>query len=300
MQLHTFLQQKDIPKELQNVIFEIANVGKAIRREIQKHNTINTATLNASGDMQMQLDKCSNEVAYTTLKKTYQIRDYASEEEEDIKTINSNAAYSIAIDPLDGSSLIDVNLAIGTVVGIHLGSITTEKRGIIAAMYILYGPLTTLVISPEKGKGTHEFMLDEDLCWVLARENITCKEKGKIYSPGGERRSWNEKQKQYITQLEQEGYKLRFSGCLVADANHVLLKQGGVFCYPTTADAPSGKLRVLYELEPLTFMFEEAGGRGSDGKQSFINKPIINIHQKSAAYLGSRYEVELAEQMMNK
>lgn len=299
MELQQFLQQKQISEELQNVMLDLAEITKKIKQEIKKYNKEQSTTQNVSGDTQMQLDKRSDEIAFEALKNKNNIYHYASEEQDELQLINETAKYSVALDPLDGSSLIDVNLAIGTVAGIHEGPITIEKRNIIAAVYMVYGPLTTLVIAPGRGKGVHEFMLTENNEFILVKENLKMKEKGKIYSPGGGRESWLEQHKKYMQTFEQEEYRIRFSGCLVADTNQILLKGGGIFTYPSTTKDPQGKLRVLYELEPLTFMLEEAGGRGSDGKQSFINKPVTNIHQKSPAYLGSKYEIELAEKMLN-
>lgn len=298
MTLSSFLMQKAVSSELQNVLFAVLDAVKLIRKEIQHYNTRKLVSKNASGETQMELDKQSDVLFFNAMKKNGVVHSLASEERETVEILNPCARYSIALDPLDGSSLIDVNLAIGTVVGIHEGPVTVEKRNIVAALYVVYGPLTTLVLAPGQGKGVSEFLLSEDE-WYLTRENIDFLEKGKIYSPGGERKSWSEGHKKYIAHLEQEGYKLRFSGCLVADANQVLLKGGGIFCYPQTPNAPEGKLRVLYELEPLTFIFEEAGGKGSDGKQTLLGKSLTNIHQKSPAYLGSTYEVELAEKMLN-
>ena len=298
MNLSQWLQEQQLSEELQQVMLSIANIGKKVRKHIQLYNKEQATTENASGDVQMALDKQADNIFFDTLQQLNNINNYASEEREKIETINSNAAFSVALDPLDGSSLIDVNFAIGSIVGFHEGTITTDKRNITAALYILYGPLTTLIISPGKGKGTHEFMATET-GYELVEKNIMCKEKGKIYSPGGKRGSWTQKHTQFITKLEAEGYGLRYSGCFVAEVNQILLKKGGLFAYPKTTEAPQGKLRVLYELEPLTFILEEAGGLGIDGKDSFINLPILSVHQKAAAYFGSKYEIKLATQILN-
>ena len=299
MELKIFLQQKQVAEDLQEIFLDLVNIGKQIKKEIQQYNQEKTVMKNSSGDMQMALDRHADEIALEYFKRKKSIIHYASEEQEEVISVNNHAKYSIALDPLDGSSLINVNFAVGTIAAIHEGSIIPERRNIVAALYLLYGPLTTLVIAPGDGKGVHEFLLQENGEFIRVKENITFKERGKTYSTGGERASWSSEHSNYILRLEQEGYKLRYSGCFVADANLILLKNGGIFTYPKTRNAPQGKLRVCYELEPLAFIFIEAGGAGIDGKDTFINRPLQSIHEKAPAYLGSKYEVEFARKMLN-
>ena len=292
------MEQKAVPQALQNIVHTLLETSTQVKECMQEYNKQKTETQNSSGDTQMALDKQADVIFFNALQQKNNTKHFASEERETIETINPEAEYSVAMDPLDGSSLIDVNLAVGTIIGFHEGPITTEQRNITAAMCIMFGPRTTFLFSPGKGKGTHEFILRNNQ-FQLIQEKILCNEKGEIYAPGGKRISWDEKHRKYIELIEKEGHKIRCSGCLVAEVNHILLKKGGVYAYPTTKEAPHGRLRILYELEPLTFILNEAQGAGTDGKNTFINMPITNMHQKSAAYLGSTFEVELANKILN-
>ena len=251
------------------------------------------------GEIQLELDTLADYIIQERLgfETSFKIKEFASEEKDHIIEFYTNGGkYSITVDPLDGSSLIDVNLSVGTIFGIHSGKILNNKPGresLVAAMYILYGPQTTLVYSA--GKGTHEFVLNEVGSWVLSEENIRLDNKGKIYAPGGLRKDWLKEHDDFITELENEGYKLRYSGSFVADANQILMKRGGLFTYPQLKDKPNGKLRLLFELQPLAFIFENAGGYATNGLEDILNITVAELGQRSPVYLGSRYEVELAK-----
>jgi fructose-1,6-bisphosphatase I len=138
----------------------------------------------------------------------------------------------------------------------------------VGAMYITYGPLITMVYSA--GKGTHEFVLNREGEYVLSEENITLDEKGSIYSLGGLRKDWFSGHLKFVETLEGEGYKLRYSGGFVPDINQILIKRGGVFTYPGTKKDPKGKLRLIFELQPMAFLTEQAGGMATDGKQDIL------------------------------
>jgi fructose-1,6-bisphosphatase I len=298
MDISTFMEQKAVPQALQNVINTLLETSIQVKEHMQEYNKQKTETQNASGDTQMALDKQADVIFFNALQKQNIIKDFASEERENIETVNPEAEYSIAMDPLDGSSLIDVNLAVATIIGIHKGPITTEQRNIVAAICVVFGPRTTIIFSPGKEKGTHEFIFRKNK-FELVEENIMCKEKGKIYALGAKRNIWLGKHSKFIERIESEGYALRSSGCCGIDVSHILLKKGGIFAYPRTEQYPEGKLRILYELEPLTFLLNEANAKGTNGKQTLINFPITNIHGRAPAYLGSKFEVELANQILN-
>jgi fructose-1,6-bisphosphatase I len=204
----------------------------------------------------------------------------------------------VTADPLDGSSLVDTNLAIGTIIGIHKESILDSGRNtMVAALYITYGPLITMIYSA--GKGAHEFVLNREGEYVLSEENIKLKEKGSIFSPGGLRRDWTEEHLKFVEKLESDGYKLRYSGGFVPDINQVLIKKGGLFTYPALKKSPKGKLRLLFELQPMAFIMEQAGGLAIDGNQDILSVKVENVNQLSPIYIGSSYEVQLAKQMLS-
>lgn len=160
----------------------------------------------------------------------------------------------------------------------------------VAALYITFGPLITMVYSA--GKGAHEFVLNREREFVLSEENITLKEKGSLYSPGGLRNDWTPGHLEYIKFLEEAEYKLRYSGGFVPDINQVLIKKGGVFTYPALNNAPHGKLRLLFELQPMAFIMEQAGGKATDGYQDILSVPVTELYQRSPVYIGSSFEVD--------
>ena len=224
---------------------------------------------------------------------------YASEELEDIVAIGTGQEkYIVTADPLDGSSLVDTNLSIGTIIGIHNKSIfDTGRNSMVAALYITYGPLITMIYSA--GKGAHEFVLDREGEYVLSEEKIKLKEKGSIFSPGGLRSDWTDAHLKFIEKLEQDGYKLRYSGGFVPDINQVLIKGGGLFTYPALKKSPQGKLRLLFELQPMAFIMEQAGGKATDGKEDILSLKVTSVNQRSPIYIGSAAEVTMAGQFLS-
>jgi fructose-1,6-bisphosphatase I len=163
-------------------------------------------------------------------------------------------------------------------------------------MYITYGPLITMVYSA--GKGTHEFVLNREGEYALSEEDIHLKESGDIYSLGGLRRDWTPEHLKYVEFLETEGYKLRYSGGFVPDINQILIKRGGIFTYPALKKSPRGKLRLLFELQPMAFIIEQAGGKATDGKEDILSIRVEDLNQRSAIYIGSRFEVEKAREFL--
>ena len=156
-------------------------------------------------------------------------------------------------------------------------------------MYIVYGPLTTLVYCA--GKGVDEFVLDQTGNFVLATENIIMAERGSLYSPGGQRTEWNSTHADFIGHLEAQGYKLRYSGCLVADFHQVLLDGGGIFSYPALKKDGAGKLRLLFEAQPLAFIVEQAGGSATNGERDILDLVAVDLDQRCPLYIGSKHEV---------
>lgn len=285
--------------ELRRLIWQIAVVGKYISAKIHESNRKLAGLKNIYGEEQMALDRASDEILKNQLQFSGFVRQYASEELEDIIDIGTGREkYVVTADPLDGSSLVDTNLAIGTIIGIHKDSVLDCGRNtMVAALYITYGPLITMIYSA--GKGAHEFVLNREGEYVLSEENIRLKEKGSIFSPGGLRRDWTDKHLQFIDQLEREGYKLRYSGGFVPDINQVLIKKGGLFTYPALKKSPQGKLRLLFELQPMAFITEQAGGMAIDGNQDILSVKVTHINQLSPIYIGSPYEVQKAKQMLS-
>jgi fructose-1,6-bisphosphatase I len=288
-----------VEEELRRLIWQIAVVGKYISAKIHEANRKLAGIKNIYGDDQLSLDCAADDILRSQLQFSGFVREYASEELEDIVKIGSGKEkYIVTADPLDGSSLVETNLAIGTIIGIHKESILdTGRNTMVAALYITYGPLITMIYSA--GKGAHEFVLNREGEYVLAQENIKLKEKGSIFSPGGLRRDWIPAHLKFIEHLEKDGYKLRYSGGFVPDINQVLIKRGGLFTYPALQKSPQGKLRLLFELQPMAFIMEQAGGLATDGKEDILSLKVENVNKCSPVYIGSPAEVRMAKQFLS-
>ena len=284
--------------ELRRLIWQIAVMGKYISAKIHESNRKLAGFKNIFDEDQLSLDRSADEILKNQLEYSGFVREYASEEQDSVVQIGKgNEKYFITADPLDGSSLVDTNLSIGTIIGIHKESMLAEgRKTLAAATYITYGPLITMVYSA--GKGTHEFVLNREGEYVLSEEDITLKERGDIYSLGGLRRDWTPEHLKYIEFLETEGYKLRYSGGFVPDINQVLIKRGGIFTYPALKKSPKGKLRLLFELQPMAFIIEQAGGMATNGKQDILSITVEDLNQRCPIYIGSRFEVEKAKEFL--
>jgi fructose-1,6-bisphosphatase I len=294
---HMWLEGVEV--ELRRLIWQIAVVGKYISAKIHESNRKLAGFQNVYGDEQLALDRISDDIMRNKLQFSGFVREYASEELEDIVKIGTGKEkYIVTADPLDGSSLVDTNLAIGTIIGIHKESVLdVGRKTMVAALYITYGPLITMIYSA--GKGAHEFVLDREGEYVLSQENIMLKEKGSIFSPGGLRRDWTLEHLKFVEQLEKDGYKLRYSGGFVPDINQILIKKGGVFTYPALKKSPQGKLRLLFELQPMAFIMEQAGGLAIDGNQDILSIKVENVNQLSPVYIGSVTEVQMAKKFLS-
>ena len=284
--------------ELRRLIWQIAVMGKYISAKIHESNRKLAGFKNIFDEDQLNLDRSADEILKNQLEYSGFVREYASEEQDSVVQIGrGDEKYFITADPLDGSSLVDTNLSIGTIIGIHKESMLAEgRKTLAAATYITYGPLITMVYSA--GKGTHEFVLNREGEYVLSEENIILKERGDIYSLGGLRRDWTPEHLKYIEFLEMEGYKLRYSGGFVPDINQVLIKRGGIFTYPALKKSPKGKLRLLFELQPMAFIIEQAGGMATNGKQDILSITVEDLNQRCPIYIGSRFEVEKAKEFL--
>ncbi len=252
-------------------------------------------TKNIYGEEQMALDKWADEVLVSGLKKARLVRYIATEEQPEIIEIeNPRNEFGVVIDPLDGSSLIDVNLAVGTIIGIYPGNVLDKGENMLAAMYILYGPLTTLTLTA--GNGAHDFVLNEKGEFVLKEKAVKIPD-GKIYAPGALRRDYLPEHTRFIESLENDGYKLRFSGSFVADI-HQILHKGGVFTYPGFKGKEKGKLRLLFEANPMGKIITEAGGAISNGKVNILSIKPEAIDEITPIYAGGKKEISLIEKLM--
>ncbi|HHL52015.1 MAG TPA: class 1 fructose-bisphosphatase [Flammeovirgaceae bacterium] len=295
--------------ELSQLLRDIALSSKVVNREINRAGLIDLAgssgSMNQAGDNQQKLDVLANIRFIRALKKGGEACAIISEEEDSILEVNKDANYVVAIDPLDGSSNIDVNVSIGTIFSIYrritpAGEPTTEadvlQPGInqVAAGYVLYGSSTMLVYTT--GKGVNGFTYDPSLGeYFLSHPNMKIPEDGKIYSINeGSYNSFTPAVKAFVEQCRERQLSGRYIGSLVADFHRNLLK-GGIYVYPTTEKSPNGKLRLMYECNALAFVVEQAGGKASTGSQRIMEIQPTDIHQKVPFFIGSRKMVERAE-----
>lgn len=253
-------------------------------------------TRNQFGEEQKELDKHADEIFISGLKNTRLVRYIATEEQSEIiEVTDPKYPFGVVIDPLDGSSLIDVNLCVGSIIGIYPGHVLEKGTDMVAALYILYGPLTTLTFTT--GNGVHEFVMNDAGEFILRHKDLRMPD-GKIYAPGALRKDYLTVHARWIEALEDAGYKLRFSGCFVADV-HQILHKGGVFSYPAFKGKESGKLRLLFEANPMGMIICEAGGAISNGRDDILTLKPRSTGDRTPVYIGNRKEVALIETLMN-
>jgi len=291
MKLDTHIASHD--EDVKQVVLRISEVAKKISGGFATRRGASD-TSNVYGEQQQAMDMWADELLISELRDSKLVRYLASEEQPDVLTFEGSASdIGVTIDPLDGSSLIDVNLAVGTIVGIYRGDVLSPGREMLGAMYVLYGPLTTLTYCLRAG--VHDFIMDDKGDFILQEENIFIPE-GKIYAPGALRKDWLPAHRRFIETLEAEGYKLRYSGSFVADV-HQILHKGGVFTYPAYAGREQGKLRLLFEAAPMGFIVSQAEGAVSDGRRDLLTIKPEAVSQRVPVYIGGKREITLIEGM---
>lgn len=267
-----------------------------------------TGMTNVQGEIVQKLDLLANETIVTCLGCRENVGIMVSEEDDEpriLKEPSDHAKYIVLFDPLDGSSNIDVNVSIGTIfsilqcregvaAGCTLDHILQPGARQIAAGYVIYSSSTVMAYSA--GHGVHMFTLDPSIgAFRLQRENVIMPQAGKTYSINEAYRMQFPKGIQnyldWVKTDEAGGYGLRYIGSLVADFHRTLL-HGGVFLYPPTKKAPQGKLRLLYEANPLAFIAEQAGGAATDGTTRILDKTPTKLHERTPLIIGSRAEVD--------
>jgi fructose-1,6-bisphosphatase I len=299
--LRRHLREQNIEDNLIHLICEIAEASKYVINAVRTGDLGVAGTSNLYGEEQLALDVLSDRIMRKRLVKSGVVCNIASEEMDEIyevKPDSPDGKYSVAYDPLDGSSLVDVNLAVGTIVSIFAGcDLLQEGRKQVAAMYILYGPRVSMVYSV--GNGVFEFTMNHLMEFTLTRENIRMKPAGDIYSPGGLRNKYTEGNEKFLRYLEAKGCKLRYSGGFVPDINQVLMKGKGIFLYPALNGSPNGKLRLLFELNPMAYLIENAGGAATNGKTPILDLKPESLDQRAPIYIGCVEDVNKAMEYVN-
>ena len=274
---------------MKEILEAIERSAIRIKRAIDVKDIGYSQEQNSSGETQLQLDIQSDMIIEEELSHVEGVHTIASEEKEFPMVLNENGHYFIAFDPLDGSSLVDVNLSVGSIFGIYEGEFIGSKM--IAACYVVYGPRVELVFAHE-GKVKLYLLQEGEFEYV---KEIHLNEKGKINAPGGTQQFWAPYHKEMIDSFFAQGYRLRYSGGMVPDLHQILLKGGGLFSYPGATDKPEGKLRQLFEVFPFAFIFEKAGGSAIDGKNRALECITRHVHDTSPCFFGSKYEISVVE-----
>jgi fructose-1,6-bisphosphatase I len=305
--LGTHLRTRKEIGTLADVIEAIALAGKAIAQRVRRARIDDVigeiGLVNLHGEHQQKLDVLSDELLTQSLRACPAVALYASEEQDGAVVLGTEAAgaeYCVIADPLDGSSNIDVAVSVGTIWSVQRhakteaaaeASVLQAGRSQVAAGYVLYGSSVVLVLSV--GQGVSMYVLDPMLGeFVLVKDDIRLPTEKKIYSVNEAYvNDFDAGIQAYLDWAHGAGYAARYIGSMVADVHRTLLK-GGVFLYPAMKKAPEGKLRLLYEGNPMAYVIEQAGGAGSTGQGPLLDVEPKKLHQRTPVVLGSTGEVE--------
>lgn len=269
---------------LDSIITAIKNSAIEVNCLLKRGVFHYTDTINFTGDSQLEVDVEANRIFKEALLSIPGVKGICSEEEDNIVYSNNEGGiYMIAFDPLDGSSIIDSNFAVGSIFGIYNEELSAKN--LIVSGYVLYGVRLEMIIAQDE---VNHYIYD--MQWRLLG-NLALKEQGKINAPGGTQKYWHTNHKLLIESLFLEGYRLRYSGGMVPDLHNILIKGGGLFSYPPTSDANNGKLRALFEVFPFALIFEKAGGEAINGMERLLDLEISNTHETLPCFFGSKYEI---------
>ena len=310
MDLKTFLEKNYSIDSLNKVILDLSNAAIKISNSIRNNNKLESkkeTSENADGDKQKPLDIFADECVFESLNNS-SVAAYCSEEQDGMTTIDKNGKYLIFCDPLDGSSNIGNNISIGTIFSILPfyndsieNSLKQNGNSQLCAGFFVYGPQTTLILS--LGKGVHSFYFDnKNSQFNILNSNITIPKSTSEFSINSSyRRFWNDKVKNYIKNCEdgsdgirEKNFNMRWVGSLVADASRIF-ERGGIFLYPQDKREKnkSGRLRLTYEANPISFLISQAGGKATNGSIDILNVEVNEIHQRVPFIFGSEEEVDI-------
>lgn len=276
---------------MEQILEAIQQASLEIKTIIETGDTGKSDNQNATGDTQLKLDIASDVVIENHFKKIPAIKSIVSEEQDSIVALHDDGEYLIAYDPLDGSSLVDVNLSVGSIYGIYKNDYT--GKNIIASVYVVFGPRVELVYCD--GTSVKMYRLAGDKFKYI--QDIKLEQKGKLMAPGSTQQCWYPYHKAMIDNFFASGYRLRYSGGMVPDLHQILLKGGGLFSYPGTSDKPKGKLRQLFEVFPFALTYKCAGGEAIDGYEDVLNIKTTHIHDTSPCFFGSVDEITTVKEV---
>ncbi len=268
---------------MQEIIQTIKECAILVSKALKTDNVSYLKSANSSGDSQLEIDVLADKLIEEKLLALDSIKGVCSEEKQEA-IYKDKGKILIAYDPLDGSSLFDSDLSVGSIFGIYEDNFSAQN--IIGAAYIIYGPRLEVVMAFDR---VEHFFYDEKT-WIK-KPNLKLQEKGKLNAPGGTQQNWSKPHKELVDSFFAQGYRLRYSGGMVLDLHQILIKGGGIFSYPATSDAPNGKLRKLFEVFPFAYIYEKAGGEAIDGMGRILDLPCKNLHDKMPCFFGSKVEI---------
>jgi len=272
---------------MQTIFETIKKIAFEIDKAIKTEDLGYIGDTNSSGENQLKLDVKSDLIIEEAFKSVSVVKDLISEEKEGVFALHSDGKYTVCYDPLDGSSLADVNLSVGSIFGIYEGN--PQGSNLVASAYVVYGPRIELVIATRDDKPKHYRVINEEFTFI---DELSLNPKGKLNAPGGTQQNWLPHHKAFVDGLFAQGYRLRYSGGMVPDLHQILLKGGGIFSYPATSDVPNGKLRQLFEVMPFALVYEQAGGKAiNDKNQRLLELIPSHPHDTTPCFFGSEYEI---------
>ncbi|OVE85900.1 class 1 fructose-bisphosphatase [Natronolimnobius baerhuensis] len=279
---------------VESIVATLSRSATEIRQGlVGRRNTVDDEE-NPSGETQLAADIWADELLAERLSDIDGVGQYASEEQETVLECGDDPAsadtYAVAVDPLDGSSNLTSNNAMGTIIGIYDDALPARGDRLVAAGYILYGPITTMVIATDETVSTYELSGGERR---LIDRDVTLPTEPVVYGFGGRVPDWTDSFESYAREIESE-LKLRYGGAMIGDVNQVLT-YGGIFGYPGLESAPDGKLRLQFEGNPIGYILERAGGRSSDGEQSLLSVEPTALHQRTPVFVGNDDLIERLE-----
>ncbi|WP_321315636.1 class 1 fructose-bisphosphatase [Halarcobacter sp.] len=276
---------------MKEILEAIKTASIEIKKVIDKGDTSKSENENSTGDTQLKLDIASDVIIEKIFSKISSIKEIVSEEQEAIVPLHEDGEYLIAYDPLDGSSLVDVNLSVGSIYGIYKNEFNAEN--IIAAVYVVFGPRIEMVVAAENCVKMHRLHNGE----FKYIQDIKLNKKGTLNATGSTQMCWPSHHRKLLNDMFDDGYYLRYSGGMVPDLHQILLKGGGLFSYPGTTDKPNGKLRQLFEVFPFALTYEFAGGAATDGFKRVLEVKTSHIHDTTPCFFGSQEEILKVEEV---
>ncbi|WP_320034004.1 class 1 fructose-bisphosphatase [Halarcobacter sp.] len=276
---------------MKEILEAIKTASIEIKKVIDKGDTSKSENENSTGDTQLKLDIASDVIIEKIFSEIPTIKEIVSEEQESIVSLHKNGEYLIAYDPLDGSSLVDVNLSVGSIYGIYKNEFNAQN--IIAAVYVVFGPRIEMVVAADNCVKMYR-LHDGEFKYI---QDITLNEKGTLNATGSTQMCWPSHHRKLLNDMFDEGYYLRYSGGMVPDLHQILLKGGGLFSYPGTTDKPNGKLRQLFEVFPFALTYEFAGGAATDGFKRVLEVKTSHIHDTTPCFFGSKEEITKVEEV---